>query len=256
MRTEPALGVEREQADHREAAGLSRESLADQVARRLLEIVATRLKPGDLLPSVATLSRQFGVSRPVIREALKALSAQGVITTVVGKGAIVQPVNSRLLHLFFRRAMQVESGTPVELMELRRPLEIQSAALAATRRTEEELAAMTAKVQDMRTHLDDLDAYAELDLEFHLIVAAATHNRMLEHLIGSIRGSLRDVIREGLRRRTGAEELRRVQVLHEAILEAIAGGDPEAAGVAMARHFDEAVTALVGGPGPPPADEA
>lgn len=207
--------------------------------------IAQSFRPGDILPSEATLARRFGVSRPVIREALRTLAGQGVVEIVSGKGAIVQPVDGTLLNLFFSRAIEIESGAPMELMEVRKPLEVQSAALAARRRTPEELAAMKATVQAMRRQLDDLEAYADLDLQLHLLLAAATRNRMMEHLIRSIRESLRDTIVEGLRRRNTREELERVQVLHQAVLQAIERGDDEEAARAMAQHFDEAVTALI-----------
>ena len=224
---------------------LTRETLSDQVAQRLAEFIAAELRPGDLLPSEASLLERFEVSRPVVREALRSLAGQGLIDVVSGKGAIVRPVDDRLLRLFFQRAIEVESASLVELMEVRKPLEVQSAALASQRGTREDVEAIGAKVSTMRGHLEDLDAYAEHDVEFHVLVALASHNGIMRHLIGSIRHSLREAIQEGLRRRTSRAELERVQQLHEAIYRAIAARDAAAAADAMARHFDEAVTALI-----------
>src|SRR5512143_1516024 len=119
---------------------ITRGTLADQVTDRLLEYIeAQHLKPGDLLPSETSLVASFGVSRPVIREALKSLSGKGIIEIVNGKGALIRPVDSDPLRLFFRRAMQMEYGTLLELMEVRRGLEIQAALLAAQRRNEKDL---------------------------------------------------------------------------------------------------------------------
>jgi len=225
---------------------LSRETLAQQIAQRLEKFIqAQDLRPGDLLPSEARLSEDFGVSRSVVREALKSLAAQGMIEVVSGKGAIVQPLDDRLLRLFFQRVIQFESATLIDLMEVRKPLEVQSAMLAAQRRTLEELARIAETVVAMRAHLDDLEPYTDLDVEFHLLIAAATHNTIMLHLINSIRDPLKEVIREGLRRRDTKEQLERVQSLHEAIFAAIERGSDVEAGRAMMQHFDEAVMALV-----------
>ncbi len=224
---------------------VSRETLSDQVAGRLARLIAERFKAGDRLPSESSMVSTFGVSRPVVREALRTLAAQGVIEVVSGKGAVVRPVDGTLLLLHFQRLVDHEPETPIELMEVRAPLEVQSARLAAERRTPRELARLVETTQDMRRHLGDLEAFADLDLELHLLIALASHNSLMQQLIGSIRASLKDVIAEGLRRRTTKEQLQQVQLIHEAIVEGIERGDPDAAGRAMAEHFDQAVTTII-----------
>ncbi|MBI1882257.1 MAG: FadR family transcriptional regulator [Chloroflexi bacterium] len=229
---------------------LLRQTFPEQIAERLVDyIIVENLKPGDLLPSTAKLAEDFGVSRPVVREALKALVGQGIIETINGKGALVKPLDSESLRLFFQRAVQLERETIIELMEIRKPLEIQSATLAAQRRTLEDLGRLHEIVVSMREHLPDLELYANLDVEFHMQIASASHNKMMAYLIASIRDSLKDAILEGLRRRNTTEQLERVQALHETILTAIEQGQPGQAGAAMAQHFDEAVMALVKGEG-------
>ncbi|MGH8924083.1 MAG: FadR/GntR family transcriptional regulator [Acidimicrobiia bacterium] len=224
---------------------LTRETLSDQIAQHLADFILEELTPGSGLPSEANLAERFGVSRPVVREALRSLAAQGVVEIVGGRGTVVRPVDDRLLRLFFQRTLQVGTDTSIELMEVRKPLEVQSATLAAERRSDEELAAIGSKVAAMRTKINHLEAYAQLDVEFHLLVALATHNTTMCHLIGSIRDSLREAIEAGLRRRNTREQLERVQLLHEEIYAALVAADPGAAASAMARHFDEAVTALI-----------
>lgn len=226
---------------------LSRETLPDQIAKQLMHYIVTQnLEPGDLLPAEIRLAEDFGVSRPVVREALRSLAAQGAINVVNGKGAIVRPVDDRLLQLFFQRSLDVGQGTLVELMEIRKPLEVQSAALAAQRRTPDEIPVIAQTVADMRANLQNLQIYAEHDVTFHLQIAAASHNKMLRHLIASIRALLKNVILEGLQRRTSAEQIEQIQGTHETIFAEIERGDAAAAAAAMALHFDEAVAALVG----------
>src|SRR5919204_5122439 len=120
---------------------LRRETLADQVAQHLVEfIVEQRLPPYAALPSEAALTQEFKVSRPVVREALRSLAARGIIEIANGKGARVMPITSHLMREYFDRAVRFKHASLIELMEVRRGIEIQSALLAAQRRTPEDVA--------------------------------------------------------------------------------------------------------------------
>lgn len=225
---------------------LSRDTLSDQVARQLLDFIETRdLKPGALLPSEQKLARDFKVSRPVIREALRSLAGKSIIEIVNGKGAIIKPLNAQPLGLFFQRALQIEQGSILAILEVRQGLEMQSARLAAERRTDEEQARLKDIVEAMRAHLHNTDRYVNLDVEFHVHIAQTTHNAILHHIITSIRTALADAIRAGLRRQQSTEAREQVQQTHEAIFEAIARGDGPAAERAMLAHFEHAVHAIV-----------
>ena len=227
---------------------LQRETLAERAAASLLEFIQARdLKPGEALPSETRLTTEFGVSRPIIREALKSLQGKGVIEIVNGKGAIIRSIDGTALRGYFSRAVQVNRDTILELREVRRGLEVQSAILAATRRTDEELARMAGIIAAMRAHVHDADSYIDLDVTLHLLIASASHNAMMFHLVESIREASKDTIREGLRRRHTTEQLERVQALHEALFAEVRDGHAEGARRAMDVHFDEAVTALITG---------
>src|SRR5512140_2333475 len=129
---------------------LSRGTLAEQVTDNLLSFIESQhLKPGDLLPSETSLAGSFGVSRPVIREALKNLEGKGVIEIINGKGALVRPIDSDPLRLFFQRAMQLERSSMLELMEIRKGMEVQAAALAAERRDAKDLQDIRQVVETM-----------------------------------------------------------------------------------------------------------
>lgn len=224
---------------------LHRETLAGQVAQHLLvEIESGRLSPGDTLPSEALLGARYNVSRPIVREALKTLAARGIIEIANGKSATVKPLNSDPIRDFFQRAVQLNRQTIIDLLELRRGIEIQSATLAAERRTPEDLAELERVVAAMRAHLHDPIAYSALDLELHMRIASASRNMMVYYLVESIRHQLHDTIREGMRRRNPGAEYERVQQLHEEVLRALRQGDALWAGRAMAQHFDEAIMHL------------
>jgi DNA-binding FadR family transcriptional regulator len=224
---------------------LRRETLVEQATAGLMEFILKQdLKPGNMLPAEITLATGFGVSRQVIREALKSLQGQGVLEIINGKGAVIRPLVGDTLRVFFARAVQIDQKTIVELIEVRRGIEVQCAMLAAERRTPEELSRMQELVAQMGARLDDVEAYSELDLELHLSIAAATHNAMVYHLLESMREISQDTMREGFRRRRNAEQRERVQALHTMLLSELERGDAQAAGRAMALQFDEAITAL------------
>lgn len=221
---------------------LHRATLAEQVAQALVEQIDTaQLKPGDPLPSTAELASQFEVSRPVIREALKSLQGRGIIDVTNGKSAVVKPLSGDMLRVFFQRAISMERGTLLELLEVRRGIEIQCALLAARRRTAEELTQMQVIVGKMAEQLHNPAAYVELDYDLHLHIATATHNRVMYYLIESIREATKDTIREGLRHRLTSDQIQRVQEAHEAIVRQIETQSPEGAAAAMAEHFDDAI---------------
>lgn len=221
---------------------LLRETLSDQVARHLLLSIKEKgLKPGELLPSATQLVQEYGVSLPVVREALKSLSALGVISVSKGKGAIIRPFDDQLLRLFFSQAIRLESQPLTKLMEVRQPLEVQSAMLAATRRTGRDLEQLEAILREMQGNLLIADRYVQLDTEFHLTIAEATHNVMLSFLVISSRSVLQDAM---IAVRQKREELGLVgaeQKAHEKIFTAILQQDATEAGAAMRSHLQEAV---------------
>lgn len=224
---------------------LSRGTLAEQVTENLLSYIESQnLKPGDLLPSETSLSTSFGVSRPVIREALKNLEGKGIIEIINGKGALVKPIDSNHLRMFFQRAMQLEVNTILELMEVRKGLEVQAVMLAAKRRQDSDLLAIQRLVIAMRGEMNNPLNYAALDTDYHLAIASATHNNILFYLVESIRDSLHNSISTGLKVRRNYAQIERIQELHEKILELITIGDVVGAAESMAIHFDEAIEAI------------
>jgi GntR family transcriptional regulator, transcriptional repressor for pyruvate dehydrogenase complex len=224
---------------------LSRGTLAEQVTDNLLTYIeAQHLKPGDLLPSETSLATSFGVSRPVIREALKNLEGKGIIEIVNGKGAIVKPIDSDPLRLFFQRAMQIERSTIIELMEVRKGVEVEAAILAASRRQPKDLEAIEKTVHAMRQYLHDQEEYTRLDVQFHLMIAKASHNDMIVYLVESIRDALRNTISAGLRSRRSTAELEDLQATHERLLNTLREGNVEDARIIMTLHFDEAISAM------------
>ena len=227
------------------AGKLKHKSLVEQVTDALMDLIDEKgLKPGDRLPSTTSMTNEFGVSRPVIREALKILEGRGIIQISNGRSAILQPMTSDILKSFFQRAVIYGEDNLREILEIRYGIEVQCAKLAAQRRTQEQVEELNNLIKQMRKQVNNPEVYTELDLQFHLVIADATKNQLMYFLVRSIRDTLRDMIREGLGHRLTEEERLLVQSTHEDIVKQIASGEVEAAGQAMAFHFEDAIRTI------------
>ncbi len=228
------------------ATPLRRETLAQQVRDALLDEVRTS-RPGATLPSESRLVQRFGVGRQVVREALQSLQAMGVVQVVNGRGAVVRPLSSEPLRSFFERARGLTEGLvtgKVEILEVRRAIEMQSAYLAAERRDDAQLELITSIVAEMDQAVADLDPYAELDSRFHHAVSAASGNTMLALLEESVREPMHETIALARTAHDFDSRHRRIHELHRRVADYIQAQDATAARDAMARHFDEAIAAV------------
>jgi DNA-binding FadR family transcriptional regulator len=225
---------------------LNRETLAEQVADTIVELIENEnLAPGDSLPSTATLEKIFQVSRPVIREALKTLEGRDILEISNGRTPTIKPITSDSLKNFFTRAIAIDKQSLIELLEVRRGLEIQSALLSARYIKDEELVELKEILEQMRQNLSNIDQFTVLDVKFHLKIASTTRNSMLYFLIESIRDALTNTIKEGLRSRYSHEQLLRVQDRHDMIFAQLSARNEAGVAEAMASHFDDAINAIV-----------
>ena len=209
--------------------------LSDRVAALLLEtIVARGLQPGDRLPSERELGEQFGVSRTVIREAVRALAAKGVIEVRTGSGLRVAAVDasavSESIGLYLR-------GGTVEypkVHDVRRLLEVEIAGLAAERAHDADIARMRKLCEQMEAALDDVERASRLDLAFHRAIARATDNELYLLLLDSIGEALLEIRRSNLQSGAAAQTM----AAHRKIADRIAARDPAGARRAMEEHLD------------------
>ncbi|CAN5233133.1 FadR/GntR family transcriptional regulator [soil metagenome] len=225
---------------------LDRVSLTEQAVQSLLKYIEqSRLAPGAALPGEGRLAETLGVSRPVVREALRTLKGMGVVDIANGKSPTVRrDLDVTALGIYFSRALQVLDNSTEELMDVRAALEGRAAMLAAARRLPEQTERMSALVVRMQTCLRDPAAYAALDTELHVEIARASGNPLLWQMIGSIRASLESLSRQGMERRKTDESLQQVQDGHAELVARICEGDVDGAGKAMQAHMDAALRAL------------
>jgi GntR family transcriptional repressor for pyruvate dehydrogenase complex len=212
--------------------------LSEQIADALaVGIRDGELAPGHRLPTEAALSARFGVSRPVVREALSRLKTLGLIETRQGSGAFVSQTSRRALEAL-ELAPDGSLDAVFQMVEVRRALEAEAAALAAARRTDEALAQIHAAAQALdRAVAAGGDGAAE-DVAFHAAIAQAARNPFLLATLAYLHRFLLDATRvTRANEATRPEMARQVRDEHAAILAAIEAGDPAAARAAGARHM-------------------
>jgi GntR family transcriptional regulator, transcriptional repressor for pyruvate dehydrogenase complex len=217
---------------------LERRKVYEQIAEQLLaQIGSRRWKPGEALPPERELTESFGVGRSSIREALRMLESQGVITAANGGAFVVaeagNPLNSSLRLVF---TLDDRTGLH-DLFELRRIIDCEAAALAAERRTDAHLEEMDTAIAEMEESLAEHDRgerFIEADLRFHLAVAEATGNRMLLHSMDAVRGVVRRALMTVYFIPQSPES---AVVEHRAVRAAIAARDAAGSRAAMRRHL-------------------
>lgn len=187
---------------------VSRTTLSEQVAMQLAaEIDSRRWQPGDKLPSEAELCRVFNVGRSTLREALKSLSFIGMIRMRAGGGSYVseQPPQFGDRRLLARDSLGTEKNV-TDLSEARLLLETELASLCARRATARDLAMLGDLVRKMKAAKDgDRARFQQLDVDFHLSIAASSKNEILAELLSHIRGALQELIRKSLLLPNGTE---------------------------------------------------
>ena len=211
------------------------EKIVEQIEKR---IVDGELNAGDKLPSERELAIQFGVSRTSVREAMKALTLRGLIEVTPGRGTFITDQTSQALRHSMNLMFQVgKMDANRYLIELREILEPEIAAIAASRATPENLAAMRESVEAMDQSMDEICTYIEADLDFHLALAESTHNPLILSLLDSLIGELRE---QRFRSANVEGALHRGQPNHKAVLVAIEQGDAESARRTMLLHMQQA----------------
>lgn len=198
-------------------------------------IVSGELKPGQALPAERELATILGISRPSLREAIRALSTMNVLEVRHGGGTFVSSLNPRLLAEPISFLFQVDDQALNYLFEVRKVLEINAARLAAPRITDEELGELDQLVARARLVVDKPAEYLQLDFDIHEVVILAVKNPLYTSMYASIAQlSLES------RRRTAnsAETRRRALDDHTAIVEALRSRDPSAAACVMKRHIE------------------
>jgi len=225
---------------HFRAVG-SKEGLVVRVVQAIEnQILDGRLAVGTRLPPEREFAESLGVSRPVVREAVRTLATKGLLETRQGIGTTVRTVThdeiATPLTLFLRTC-----GQEVDLEHLhqvRSILEVESAGLAAQQRTEKDLGELARICDEMQAAANDAEQFAFKDSEFHRRLAQTTHNPLMALLLDSVQKMMAEV-RTLVSKQPNLSE--RVMPTHTRILECVTAREPDGARAAMREHLDIAL---------------
>lgn len=220
-------------SDQRLYEPISRQKTYELVAERMLSLIGSRrLGPGDAIPPERELVSLYGVGRSSVREALRMLESRGLIESR-GHGSFAVAELRNVLDRSFDLLVTVEEADYAELFEVRRILEGEAAALAASRRTKAHVERMRDTIDEMERGLSSEERFISADLRFHLAVAEATKNRVVVHLMDAIRSLLQRSLSSSYHIEGSPE---RAIEMHRLILEAIRARHPEEARQLMQEH--------------------
>jgi GntR family transcriptional repressor for pyruvate dehydrogenase complex len=215
-------------------APISRPAVADEIVNRLIRLILDeRLRPGDRLPSEHDLMTQLAVGRSSLREAIKTLRAMGAVSVVNGNGMFVGGGGAALGAKPLSWGLLMHGSGARELIEARRLIEAELAALAAERASAEEIAAM--ELRATARPAADPEARSTAAIEFHLAVARAAHNLVLSYFFEGLQHVLRDWISSTYE--AHPEEAVTTSDEHVPIARAIQSRDAEGARAAMSAHL-------------------
>ena len=212
----------------------------DKIIRQIRSLITSgQLKPGDRLPPERKLAEKLGVGRSYVRDAIRKLEVYGILKTLPQSGTIVAGIGIAALEGLISNVLQLEESHFTSLVETRVLLEVESTRLAAERRTEDDIMNLKQALEAYRKKVKNDEQAVEEDLMFHLKIAEASKNSVLRSLMLIITP---DII-HSFRKLEVCKDGRFYRALeeHEAILQYIVEGKPDAAAIAMNAHLKDVV---------------
>jgi GntR family transcriptional repressor for pyruvate dehydrogenase complex len=226
-----------------------RSKLSDEVVSRLMSMIRDgRLQPGDRLPPERQLASSFHVSRASLRDAVRHLELLGYLEVRQGDGTVVRLPDAATLTQPFQGLLAGHPQAAADLLEFRRMLEPQVAALAAERCSLEQGALLDQAIAVQRSTVERGERLGQEDVDFHQLIASIAGNatvlQVLETL-GSLLAEMRTRHLSGDKPHLGFDQ-------HVAIAEAIRAGRPAVAAQAMGEHLDAVQESMLDGLEPAP----
>lgn len=221
---------------------IKRRRLHEEIAESIQDIIVeNRLRPGTRLPSERDLAEQLGVSRVTVSQASQLLEQRGLIQRKVGGGTYVTDRARSAFADSMQRLFVVENCTFDDLIQLRLLFEPETAALAASSATDEELSTILDHVNRMEATSDprDVDGHVAADLAFHTALAIATHNELI---LGVTLG-VQKLMEQFIRVQDAGTVSRPIEdnaYNHRTVYDALSKRDPRAARQRMREHIENA----------------
>jgi DNA-binding FadR family transcriptional regulator len=203
------------------------------------------MRVGDTLPGEGYFAEQLGVSRAVMREAFGALAALKVIDVANGRRAKVGALDGSVIAASLDHGLSTEQIKVAEVWDVRRTIEMRTAALAARNATPVQAARIVALADAMGAEDQPHEQTTEDDIEFHLAIAEASGNALFNQIVVSFVPLMRVAVPRAWQTRTTDDQKRDILDRHKQLAWAIANHDPIEAERWMAAHFDEAIGTLL-----------
>ena len=203
----------------------------EKLKQRILQSDST-----DRLPSQAILAQELGISRTAVREAMTILQAQGLIEIQQGKLPQILPVSNSTLSEQLKLFMSRQGASFHQFMEVRLPIEIEVARIAAQRATEDQVENLHCSIDRLRS-AKLLEEQVKADRDFHVGLAHATHNPLFISILESFHIGLRSSMKKTI----GNAGVQNAVRGHRAILDAVRLHQPDLAIKRMERHLKQAI---------------
>ena len=220
--------------------------VSDEIANQIKTLISEgELKPGDRLPPERELIKEFSVSRPSLREALKSLVAMGFLE-IKGKRTFIKSVASESMQNPLSLIIKADTEKIFDLIEVRKAMEAWGAFLAAQRATEDDIRRLENILEEMRNAFEQGRSWEKQDADFHLGIAQATHNTIQTHMMSTIY----DLLRESMGR--VFKDQSRVKKLldhHRRIFNAIKNHSPDKARERTLEHLNYVESEVKGSAG-------
>jgi GntR family transcriptional repressor for pyruvate dehydrogenase complex len=202
------------------------------------QFLSGELKPGDTLLPERELAQRLGVSRPTLREVMRAMALLGVIEIRRGQKAVVAAPSADVLQNFFGILLWMRPSIYQHILEARIAVECQAVRLACVNAQAEDIEGLRLALARIQDTASDADAGAEADFDFHTLIVLASHNEVLRFIHEAVATLLRKSHRERRQQVSGQSEfLATLGDAHRQLLNAIVARDPDAAETAVRQHF-------------------
>ena len=220
-------------------------SLSEKIIAQITDAVFNgELTPGSRLPPERELAEQFGVSRTVVRDAIKTLAGRGFLQVRHGSGIFVATAEESVAgHLEVLSDTLVLQGTGLQdLFDVRKTIEVRTAELAAKLRTSDQVSRMKELVEEASRHLDEPEVLSKKDAQFHVAIAEASQNLVMVRVMLTLLDLLAKSRLESLSIPGQAE---RALQHHRRIIQTIEAQDPAEAKNAILNHLNQTEAAIL-----------
>ena len=207
------------------------DEIVNQVKNQISEGI---LKPGDRLPPERELVKEFGVSRPSLREALNTLVAMGFLE-IKGKRTFIKSLASESVQNPLSLLIKADTQKIFDLIEVRKAIEVWGAFLAAQRATEEDIKQLEHITEEMKKAFEEGRSWEKQDADFHLGIAQATHNTIQTHMMSTIYDLLRESVGTVFKDRS---KVKKLLDHHYRIFSAIKNHSPDKARERTLEHLN------------------